>query len=287
MGNIRDISDLISKSTSGSNGDPELIFFNKIPRISPEAAASNPIAGRAVSLWTYWGTPEQGEVPTSTGQVLYSSSIGAIKFASAIPGFERNITQVQAINHTTNYGTLILYDRLFHDGGLSAAGVTLEQTVQGNPPSPAITRNVSGEGNFMLVEIYTNIGNTAVNLSAEYINQDGQVASSHLTSFGGNINAATHAMFIPFSGRDSGVRAVTKIRLSNSTATVGNFGITIGKPIAYIPLSLAGVSYWRDFTTGLPTVPKLDNDACLALLFVSCFTTTPPEISGFIHTVQA
>lgn len=286
MGNIRDISDLISKSTSGSNGDPELIFFNKIPRISPGAAAPNPISGRNVSLWQYWGSPEQGATPTSPGQVLYSSSIGAIKFASAIPGFERNITQVQAINHTTNYGTLILYDRLFHMGGLGAV-TTAEQTVQGNPPSPAITRNVSGEGNFMFMEVYTAIGSTPSNLSAEYINQNGQVASSVLNGIATTIIQPTQVMFLPFSGRDSGVRAVTKVRLSNSTATVGNFGITIGKPIAYIPLSLAGISFWRDFTTGLPTVPKLDNDACLALLFVSCFTSTPPEISGFIHTVQA
>lgn len=286
MGNIRDISDLISKSTSGSSGDPELIFFNKIPRIGTATAAPNPISGRNVSLWQYWGSPEQGATPTSPGQVLYSSSVGAIKFTSAIPGFERNITQVHAVNHTTNYGTLVLYDRLFHMGGLGAV-TTAEQTVQGNPASPAITRNVSGEGNFMMVEIYGSIGTTPATLSAEYINQNGQTSSSILTFFGGTFTATTQFMFLPFSGRDSGVRSVTKVRLSNSTATVGNFGITIGKPIAYIPLSLAGISFWRDFTTGLPTVPKLDNDACLALLFVSCATTTPPEISGFIHTVQA
>lgn len=286
MGNIRDISDLISKSTSGSNGDPELIFFNKIPRIGTATAASNSIVGRNVSLWKYWGSPEQGDTPTSPGQVLYSSSVGAIKFTSAIPGFERNITQVHAVNHTTNYGTLVLYDRLFHMGGLNATS-TGEQTVQGNPPSPAITRNVSGEGNFMFMEVYTAIGSTPSNLSAEYINQNGQVASSVLNAIATTIIQPTQVMFLPFSGRDSGVRAVTKVRLSNSTTSIGNFGITIGKPIAYIPLSLAGISFWRDFTTGLPTVPKLDNDACLALLFVSCATTTPPEISGFIHTVQA
>lgn len=284
MGNIRDISDLISKSTSGSNGDPELIFFSKNPRIALNTAAGAPVAGRPVSFWRYYGSPEQGPIP-STGEILYSSSIGAIKFTSAIAGFERNLTQFNFVNHTTNYGTLILYDRLYHIGGL-AANSTAVQTIQNNPASPAITRNVSGEGNFMLAEIYTAIGTTPTNLSAEYINTSGGISSSVLEFFGGPLTGTTNCMFIPFKGRDSGVRSVTKIQLSISTGTAGNFGITIGRPIAIATTSLAGVCGWRDFTTGLPTVPKIDNNACLAFIFISAVAGTP-HISGFIHTIQA
>lgn len=284
MGNIRDISDLISRSTSGSSGDPEIIFFHKIPRVAVGTAATAPLAGRPVSLWRYYGSPEQGPIP-STGEILYSSSIGAIKFASSIPGYERNITQINTVNHTTVYGTLILYDRLYHIGGLNATS-TAVQTVQNNPPSPSITRNVSGEANFMLAEIYTAIGTARANLSAEYINQDGNISSSVLDFIGGPLTGITQAMFIPFKGRDSGVRAVTKVALSNSTGTAGNFGITIGKPIAYLNFTLAGVSTWRDYTTGLPTIPKLDNNSCLSFIFIAN-TATSPQISGFISTVQA
>ena len=284
MGTIRDASDFISKSTSGDNGNPELLFFHKMARTEAGTFTPTTVQGANVSYWRAIGSPEAGPTPT-TGAVLYSSSIGAIKFASATPGFERNITNISFI-HQTN-GTVLLYDRLYHIGGLDAT-LTTEQTVQGSNPTPAITRNTGGEGNFMMVEIYTTIGATAAQLSAEYINQNGAISSSVLRHFGGPTfyNGANFCHIIPFSGTDSGVRAVTKVRLSNSTTTQGNFGITIGKPIAYITCPFGGLASWRDFVTGLPTIPKLDNNSCLALIS-NAGTATSSHIWGFMHTVQA
>jgi hypothetical protein len=284
MGTIRDVSDFISKSTSGDNGDPELIFFHKMGRDVTATFSPTTLVGANVSYWRGIGSPESAPVPT-TGQILYSSSIGAIKFASATPGFERNITNIH-INHQTA-ANVLLYDRLYQIGGLNAT-LTTEQTVQGSNPTPAITRNVSGEANFMMVEVYTTVGTTAAQLSVEYINQNGAISSSVLRYFGGAsfYNGANFCHLIPFSGTDSGVRAVTKVRLSNSTGTAGNFGITIGKPIAYISCTTGGVGAWRDFVTGLPTIPKLDNNSCIALLS-NAYTATTSHIWGFINTVQA
>jgi len=283
MGTIRDASDFISKSTSGDNGNPELLFFHKIAR-SETASFPTTVVGGSHSYWRAAGSPEAGATPT-TGEILYSSSIGAIKFTSATPGFERNLTNLTLLNQTN--GSILLYDRLYQIGGLNAT-LTTEQTIQGSNPSPAITRNTSGEGNFMMVEIYTTVGTTGAELSAEYINQAGQTVSSVLRYFGGAPTYRTihFCNLIPFSGTDSGVRAVTKIRLSNSTGTAGNFGIVIGKPIAYITCAAGGVASWREFVTGLPTIPKLDNNSCLAIISTQ-FTATASHIWGFMHTVQA
>jgi hypothetical protein len=42
---------------------------------------------------------------------------------------------------------------------------------------------------------------------------------------------------------------------------------------------------WRDYTTGLPGIPVIDPDACLALMFIP-FAATAPELTGLLATVE-
>lgn len=281
MGQIQDLSDLIHRFTGGASGAPECVFFFKNGRVAG-AAATATIQGRMASLWKYEGNPAGAPTPT-TAEIPETSSIGAINLTDASAGFEKYLVQVGAA--CTQAGVLIMYDRLFHMGGFNATGTT-EVTVQGDPASPAITRNTSGVGNFVFYEIDTIIGTTARTITMEYKNQSGNTASGTATIGSTNFREVSRAQLLSLSGADRGVRSVSKFRIDGTTGTAGAFSIVIGKPLSYIPISNAGAMGWRDFTTGLPALPVLDTGVSIAFLFIP-FTTTAPELFGAISTVQA
>jgi len=280
MAALTDLSDLINRLTGGNDGSPETQFFHKVARISGAAAAA-PTAGRLTSAWRYDGFPAGGATPTSAA-IPDRTTQGALPFTP--PGGSREKFLVSAGLAPQIAGTYLLYDRLFHIGGLSGTATTA-QTVQGNPASPALTRNTGGAGNIAWWECYTNIGATSVNLTMNYINQDGNSATSVVNIGGVGFREETRAQRFPLAAGDTGIRSITSVQLSATTATAGNFGITIARPLAWIPVGAAGAGGWRDYTTGLPGIPAIDPDACLALAYIPG-TTTASEIWGAMTFVE-
>jgi len=277
---IEDLSALINRQTGGNSGNPENIWFHKVPRVAG-VAATTLIAGRAASLWTYDGVPASGATPTS-GAIPDKTTTGAIPFTAATGGRDKWL--IQAAFSSLVAGQWILYDRLFHIGGLSGAS-TSAQSVQGSPASPALTRNTGGDGNIAFYEIYSAIGTTSTTLTMNYVDQDGNSASSNINIGGTGFREVTRAQRIPLAAGDRGIRSVNTVQLTATTATAGNFGITIAKPLAFVPVGSAGAGGWRDYSTGLPGIPAIDPDACLSLLFVPS-TTTNPEVWGCLATVE-
>jgi hypothetical protein len=179
----------------------------------------------------------------------------------------------------------VLYDRLFHIGGLSGI-VTTAQTVQSATPTPALTRNTGGAGNFAFYEVYSILGTTGTTLTMTYTDQDGNTGQTSTINIGATgFREETRAQRIPLAAGDSGIQAVERVQLSASTGTAGNFGITIARPLAIIPVGAAGIMGWRDYTTGLPGIPAIDPNACLALLFIPG-AATAPEVFGGLGLVE-
>ena len=281
MAAIADLSELINLQTGGNNGNPENIFYHKVPRISG-VAATNPIIGRGCSFWTYDGMPTGGAVPTS-GAIPDRTTQGAIPFTPATGGRDKHLINTSITPFIT--GVYLLYDRLFHEGGLDATS-TAAQTVQGSPATPALTRYTGGTGNIAYYEIYTQIGATSRTLTMTYTNQAGTGSRTSTINIGATgFREVTRMQRIPLAAGDSGIQSIQEIQLSLSTGTVGNFGITIAQPLAWIPVNVAGTMGWRDYTTGLPGIPVIDPDACLSLMFVAG-ANTPPEIYGTLATVE-
>ena len=277
---LADLSALINRQSGGNNGNPENVFFHKVPRVAG-AAATAAIGGRGCSLWTYDGMPAGGAVPTSAA-IPNNTTQGALPFTAATGGRDKHL--IGAHITTTIAGLYLLYDRLFHIGGLSGTS-TADQTIQNVPPSPALTRNTGGAGNIVFFEIYTAIGTTSATLTMTYTNQAGTGSRTATINIGAtNFREVTRAQRIPLASGDTGVRAVEKIALSTTTGTAGNFGITIAQPLAWIPVSGWG-SGWRDYTTGLPGIPVIDPAACLSLLFIPS-ATAAPEVWGCFGTVE-
>jgi hypothetical protein len=281
MAAITDLSDLINRQSGGNSGTPNNLFFHKVPRVAGVAATA-PFAGRGCSLWTYDGMPAGGAVPT-VGAIPDRTTTGAIPFTA--PGGSRDLHLIGTSITPLTAGVYLLYDRLFHIGGLSGAS-TADQTVQGSPASPALTRNTGGAGNMAWYEIYTQIGATGTTLTMTYTNQAGTAAQTSNIFFGATqAREVTRAQRIPLAAGDTGIRAIEKVKLTATTGTAGNFGITIAQPLAWIPVSVAGTAGWRDYTTGLPGIPVINPDACLALMFLPA-AAIAPEVWGCIATVE-
>jgi len=281
MAALTDLSDLINRLTGGNNGTPETLFFHKVGRVDG-AAATNLIAGRVASLWSYDGFPSGGDVPTSA-EIPTRSTDGALQFTA--PGGSREKFLVSVGITSQAPGTYMLYDRVFQIGGLSGVS-TSAQTVQGLTPTPALTRNTGGAGNVVFYEIYDLIGGSVRTLTMTYTDQDGNTGQTATINIGGSgFREISRAQRIPLAAGDTGVRAVESVQLDASTGVAGNFGITIGQPLAWIPVGSVGIGGWRDYTTGLPGIPAIDPNACLALLFIPG-VTTPPEVYGAMTFVE-
>jgi hypothetical protein len=281
MAAITDLSDLIHRQSGGSNGSPENIFFHKVPRVAG-VAATVPIAGRGCSLWEYDGMPAKGAVPT-VAEIPTRATQGAIPFTA--PGGSRDKHLIGASIAPLVAGVFLLYDRLFHIGGLSGIS-TSAQTVQGSPASPALTRNTGGAGNIAFYEIYTTIGTTSTTLTMTYTNQAGTGSRTSTINIGATgFREVTRMQRIPLAAGDSGIQSIQSVQLTATTGTAGNFGITIAQPLAWIPVGAGGTMGWRDYTTGLPGIPVINPNACLSLMFIPA-SAIAPELFGSLATIE-
>lgn len=281
MAAITDLSDLINRQSGGNSGTPENIFFHKVPRVAGVAATA-PIAGRGCSFWTYDGMPAGGVAPT-TGAIPARTTQGAIPFTA--PGGSRDKHLIGASIAPNAAGVYLLYDRLFHIGGLSGTSTSAQQ-IQDDPASPALTRNTGGAGNIAFYEIYTIIGTSSTTLTMTYTNQAGTGSRTSTINIGAtNFREVTRMQRIPLAAGDSGIQAIEQIQLTATTGTLGNFGITIAQPLAWIPVGAAGTMGWRDYTTGLPGIPVIHPNACLSIMFIAP-AATAPEFFGTLATIE-
>lgn len=260
-----DLDDLVFRASGGTGGNPESIFWQKDPRIGGVANQVT-VAARHTSLWQYDGIPSGGAVPPTTAAVPTNATAGSLQQATTANGNDRFITYFGAM--ASMAGTVILGDRLLHISGLSGTSTSV-QTVGGT-----LTRYTGTEsrGNEAWAEIYTQIGATARTLTVNYTNQAGNSASSTLPLGGTGIREVQRMVKLPLASGDSGVRAVASVQFDNSTGTQGDFGITIFRPLAQIPIPFAGGGGQISF---IDKMLKIKSDACLSLMFHANSTTGP------------
>jgi hypothetical protein len=279
MAALTDLSDLINRATGGNSGTPETVFFQKLARIGG-AAATALIAGRPASLWRYDGVNwPGGAIPGAVAAPTRATTGALLGWTNPGGGREKHV--IQAWGTGLVAGTMIVYDRLLQYNGVG--NVNTAQTVGG-----ALTRNTGGVGNFAFMEIGTQIGTTATTVSMSYTNEAGTTGRTSPSVAIGNtgFREATRAIMLPLQAGDHGIQAVASFTLAASTGTAGNVSLVVGKPLAYIGIGAPGDPGFRDFIVGMPGVPKIDTDACIAALWIPN-TTTVPEIFGGISTVEA
>lgn len=274
MSALTDLSDIVNRLTGGNSGTPEQLYFWKDSRVAGAAAVA-PVAGRMSSLWLYSGTPGAGVAP---GAVAAPTRATAGALAQANPGGGRQKWLLSLMAALSQPGTLILYDRLLHISGLSGTN-TGAQTVAGS-----LTRYTSGAGNQIWIEVYTQIGASSTTITASYTDQDGNTGQTTESTAIGNTGLREAQRIIPLNlaGGDNGVRAVASVTLAATTGTAGDFGVTVAHPLMSVSVDTLGAAQIRDAISGLPGIPELLTDACLALAFFPSTTTALQAFGGIV-----
>jgi hypothetical protein len=277
MAALSDLSDIINRVTGGSSGAPENLFFYKDARVTGGAAAGT-VIGRMTSLWQFAGQPTHGPVP-GVAAALTNTSDGGLKQVNPVSGKQKWLLGVNASAMTM--GTLFLYDRLLHSGGLSATVITA-QTVGGT-----LTRNTGGAGNQIWLEIYNQIGSTGTTVRASYTNQNGVAGQlTEATTFGGTgFREGQRLIQLPLAVGDTGVQSVQSVTVLATTGTAGNFGVNIMRPITSAQLSVVGCGSVRDLIAGLPGIIEIDSNACLTFGWLAA-STIAPQVFGSLHMIE-
>jgi hypothetical protein len=265
MAAISDLSDYLNLRTSVSPAAPQDISKFIDGRIGSTAAAAE-VASRGKSFWQFNSTIGSGAIPGTGGVVPDNTTVGGMRQAD--PGGGRQLWISGASALTSNAGLYILYDRLLHNGGLNGTTLTA-QTVGGT-----LTRNTTGAGNMIAVEIYAAIGSTATTAVINYTNQDGNPAVTPSFAIGGaGAQELGRMIFVPLAAGDTGVRGVTDIDLVASTLTAGSFGVVIMRPLLYLASSVAAMPASFDPASMRPGVKEAVTGACLAWAMIPMLTT--------------
>lgn len=283
MGAITNLDALALNLVGGDTVAPQRIWEMVSDRIVSGTAptTSAPVAtlpGRLTSLWMNATFP--AGVSATPGAVAAPTSATAGSWPFTDPGGGRKLWLAGLSATVGNYsasantaGMLILYDRLLHISGLSGTS-TSAQTVGGS-----LTRYTDGVGNWIMGEVYTQIGATARNLTCSYTNSAASPASgrtSMQTVIGGTSNREANRAFIVNLGQgDTGVSAVASATIGVSTGTAGDWGINVIHPLCWVPIRYPGVLGIRDCVVTLPPVVEIKTGACLAWLWLPTSTPAP------------
>lgn len=221
-------------------------------------------AGTFHSLWKGAGFPAAGATPASgDGAIPTKATTGALPFSN--PTAPRKLWFSLLAGRGGTIGSVTIYDRLWHNSGLVGNIITDQTFTQ-----PALTRYVDGEGVELWGEVYTAMGATGSVFTATYVNQDGTGTRSATYTMPANALAVGQMFRFEYQDGDYGIRSVSKVALSISTGTAGDFGLVLMKPIGTLSLVTASVRYLADaIQLGMQ---EIVSDACLALQ-VDCSTT--------------
>ena len=204
---------------------------------------------------------------TAGGTLHTQSEVGFPKLGT--PAATHYLAKVELTSTTA--GAIHLYDRVWSCSGFSGI-VTTAQTVTS---FPALTRpDANGKGLEIWIECYTALGATASNITVSYTNTTGAAGRS-TGSTAMIVSMPINRLFpVPLQSGDLGVKSVQSVTLSASMGTAGNFGVTLMKRIATIPLTLANIPNVQDFTAlGFPKLPS----GC-AINFINQGSTTASGI---------
>lgn len=246
------------------------------------------VAGRPASLWSLAGTPGAGAFDTTLNGVVLSST--STIPAGAIPHYDpasgnSYLAYLQAM--ATQAGTLLLLDRLWHNGGYTITIATAQASTTPTWPSRTPTSGIddtpatTGQGVQLALEVSAATGAGTPTITVSYTNQAGtagRTATNIIATVATSAIGATY--FLGLQAGDTGVRSVQSLTLS-ATWTSGTINLVAYRKIAALPLQ-ALVPNAMDSLTGAGQ--RLYNGVVPWLVFVPN-TTTATTVSGtYIET---
>ena len=285
---IQSQDQLITSLTSGKTWRAD---WNKITGGAAYTAGRwydlSPLAGTPIAnAWT--GTALNAQVPNeTTGFGLYHGGNVSTDIKNLL-----NMGAVSAVA-TAVPSTLMLVDLCLYYPGISMNSATAQTLVNGT----ALTRYTTGAGLRAGLVIQTSAGATAHNIAISYTNQAGTAGRTlpvtvagtasaiapHLTHSGTAAN--NYGAFLPLASGDTGIRSVQTLTLSAASGG-GTAALCLYKPLMEIPITTASVYAERDLLNQLPSLPIIQDGACLTwLLFTGGALAATSNIFGKVTSV--
>jgi hypothetical protein len=261
---IANVPELVNRFTGGNNGTPEDFHWWKYPTIAGVATTFQVAVGQ--SLWTHDGLPGPGAAPGGTWRNPTRATDGALRMTN--PGGGRQRWLRSMFGAAWSSMRILLCDRLGDISGFSGTS-TATNTING-----AVTRytGAASEGTIMVAEVYSAVGVTVTTVSCNYLDSTGTSRASGTASFGGaNCRFAGNACIIPYN-TTTGANSVTQIvdaKLTATTGTAGNWGISLLRPLMEVDVGSVDVSGFGSSCRWMATEDvELLTDACLSILCI-------------------
>lgn len=235
-------------------------------RVQNMKASGTVVAGQRESAWQF--TPFAGATP-ATNAAVDSTTVGSIGQSNSTATRRYVIGWNVALSSGAGSGAhLLLVDRLVNTTGLDGT-VTTEQTT--NLPTTALTRYSGGAGVWAAYEVYTTQVGTTTTLSIRYTNQAGTGSRVSPLMELGSAGASPVGAFriMPFAAGDTGVRSVEGVTNTVTTATAGNAGITLFKPLMHLPVPLYAYENLNTLKHLATQFSQIIDGACLQFAVMS------------------
>jgi hypothetical protein len=236
-------------------------------------------AGGWSSHWKASGVPAAGSNPTTAARCT-NALTGCIPFTN--PGSGRLYLGWLSAAHGNTGGSFEIHDRLAHMGGLSGTSTssqTVNCDVTGTSDNIDVRRGAADYSDVRWwVEIYTDIGTTAVTLTVTYTNAAGTSGQTTTVSLGGASPLNQDSRMIPIIGSGGEyIQSIQSVQQSATTGTAGNYGITATRHITTVATAVA--NRMETFDWAALGFPAVENSACL-MLVQYCITTSTGTIVG-------
>jgi len=235
---------------------------------------TNQAANSWGTLFTVAGIPGVGSNSSDgvNGGIPTDATAGAYPFTNSNSSYLGRISAF-----STQIGQLTLYDRLWHNSGLSVTS-TGNQAIS---PAALTRPDANGADVEAWLQVYTTLGAGSTAKTIAYTDQDGNTAQ--VGTLVGFVTTASAGRNFPFSlaAGDTGVRAITGFD-NVATSTSGTFGLVLRRQIANMFFAQASTGTMLDAITG--GLPRIYDDACLEFLWLGGTATT--TITGQITMVQ-
>jgi hypothetical protein len=259
-----------------TNGKRWRSNFNKTIANGPYTAGSwydlSLLSGSPVAN-TYAGTALAATVPSeSTGHGIYHGG--------NVSTDTKHLLKAVAIANTatTAVGTLLLVDTLLYYPTISSTSAALQTLTNAS----TLTRYTNGNGNRAYFVHTVASGNGTPTVAISYTRQTtggtdtgrtlgattvftAQVGIGRFSASGTSAN--NRGPFLPLQSGDVGIKSVQDLTITTPHATSGTMALVICQPLAEIPLTTANVPVIMDFLSAVPSLPQIQDGACLNLLY--------------------
>ena len=225
------------------------------------------------NTWTW--TPLNAQTPSET------TWFGLYHWWNVTPDIKHilNMAAVTAVATWVPW-RLMLVDMCLYYPWISMNSATAQTLVNGN----TLTRNTNWAWLRAYLVTQATTWATAHNVALSYTNQawtawktlpitvacTASAITPHITHSGTAAN--NYWPFLPLASWDSGIRSVQTITISAASGA-WTAALVLAKPLIDIPLTTASVAVERDLLNQLPSLPKIDDWACLVWLYMAWAAT--------------